>query len=293
MLSSALLLSFIAFGLSEINLIDYKVMNQNYLKKNIQYNYNLDLPESICYEKLFRRSLIKNIYMVESKSGEVSSEPIIVVDNEKIAIEKVHEKILDWQLEGIEREVPVWIYRLHIHKAIKMKFVKQLINELMESGVSSVVYAVIPAKHEYDKRYYQDYSFSVNLPNLNNSKGKNNRFDKTQNSINFRQSESVCFIIDSLILSNQIKYTIKKFIQQNPDYIINFPVDDNSGFSDYFRVLSDTKEAVNELRDEYAVKNYNKKFNSLNDEEEIEVSQRFPFYIFEFQGKTGEVIENE
>jgi biopolymer transport protein ExbD len=297
MLISGALLSITVFGFSRINLIDYKTINQNYLQKNIHYSYNLELPETDSYERLFRRSLIENIYIVETKTQQANNEPVIIVDNEKIAIEILHEKIVDWQSMRNEYDIPRMVYRLHIHKSIKMDFVNQVKNELTKSGVSKIAYAVIPTNHEYDKKYYQDCSFSMILPNLNadwlNPKAIYRDLNKIQNIIEIKQTESDYLINDSLLKTNRIKDTIKSLIQKNSDCIIKFHVNDNAYFSDYFRVLSATKEAINELRDEYSEKKYFKKYDLLDNDEESEVRQKFPFRIFEITTDLKKRIENE
>lgn len=297
MLSSIVVLSIIALGLSRINLIDYKAINQNYLQKNIHYNYNLELPETDSYERLYKRSLIENIYIVESKYQQANSEPIIVVDNEKIAIEKLHEKIKDWQSFRSKYDIPFMVYRLHIHKAIKMDFVNQLKKELTKSGVVIIAYAVIPTNHEYDKRDCQGFSFSSILPNWDddrlNPKAFYKDLDKIQNIIEIKQPEADYLINDSLVKSNQIKNTIKRLIQQNSDYIIKFYVNDNVDFSDYFKVWSSVKEAVYELRNEYSEKTYSIQFDLLDEYQVNEIREKYPFRIFELTTQMTEKIKNE
>jgi biopolymer transport protein ExbD len=295
MLISAALLTIAAFGFSRINLIDYKTINQNYHQKNIHYSYNLELPETDSYERLFSRSLIENIYIVETKTQQTNNKPVIVVDNEEIALEKLHEKIVDWQSMRNEYDIPRIVYRLHIHKSIKMDFINQVKNELTKSGVSKIAYAVIPTNLEYDKKYYQDCSFSMILPNWNadwlNPKSIYKDLNKIQNIIEIKQTESEYLINDSLLKMNRIKDTIKKLIQNNSDYIIKYHVNDNAHFSDYFRVLSATKEAINELRDEYSETTYSKQYDIIGYEEEAEVRQKYPYRIFEITTELKEIIE--
>ena len=81
MLASAAVVSVLSFGLSKINLIDYKSFNDNLRKKSIDYNYKLELPESGFYERHYQRSLIEKIYIVEAKKEEADSMPIVIIDN--------------------------------------------------------------------------------------------------------------------------------------------------------------------------------------------------------------------
>lgn len=295
MLISGVLLSMIAFGFSRINLIDYKTINQNYIQKNIHYNYNLELPESDSNERIEKRSLIEDIYLVESKQNK--NESIIIVDNEQVSFEKLYEKIIEWQSLRDEYEVPFMVYRLHIHKSIYMEFVNKVKKELTKSNVSRIAYAVIPTNHEYDKRYYQDFSFSMILPNWKadwlNPKAVYKDLNKIQNIIEIKQTEFDYIINDTLVKTNRIKSTIKRLIQQDSDYMIKFYVNDNVVFSDYFKVLSNVKEVVNELRNEYSEKKYFKQYDLLDCEEATEVRQKFPFRTFEITTELKEIIENE
>lgn len=295
MLISGVLLSITAFGISRINLIDYKTINLNYLKKNIHYNYNLELPESESYKRIEKKSLTENIYLVDSKQNK--NESIIIADNEQISFEKLHEKIIEWQSVRYEYDVPYMVYRLHIHKSIKMDFVNQVKKELTKSNVSRIAYAVIPANHEYDKRLYQDFSFSMILPNWNadwmNPKAIYKDLNKIQNIIEIKQTEVDCIINDTLVKTNRIKSTVKRLIQQNSDYIFKFYVNDNVDFSDYFKVLLSVKGAVNELRNDFSEKIFFKQYDLLDYEEANEVRQKYPFRIFEITTDLKEIIENE
>ncbi|HOF15953.1 MAG TPA: hypothetical protein PLF32_01265 [Bacteroidales bacterium] len=288
MLISAVLLSIIAFGFSKINLIDYKAINQKLLQKNIHYSYNLELPETESYEKLSEFLSIKNIYIVETKTQQANAEAVIIVDNKKI---------MNWQSLRSEYDVHRMIYRLHIHKSIKMDFVNQVKKDLSKLGISKIAYAVIPTNREYNEKYYQDCSFPIILPNWNTDSLNlitiYKDLNKIPNIIEVKQIESDYLINDSLVKKNQIKTLIKNLIRQNPNYIIKYHVNDNIVFSDYFKVLTSSKEAIDDLRNEYSEKKYSKQYDLLDYEEVIEVKQKFPFYVFEITTDLKKRIEIE
>lgn len=297
MLISGLIITIVAFSFSRINLVDYKTINRNFLQKNIHYNYNLELQESSSCESAFISSLTENIYIVETKTQQANDKPVIVVDNERITIERLHEKIAEWQSLRSKFDVPYMVYRLNIHGSIKMNFINQVRNELSESGISRIAYAVVPLNHEFDQRYYQDFSFPMILPKCKHEgydpKKIYQDFGGIKNIIEAKRSESDYLINSSLVKTNQIKDTLKFLIQQNSDYIIKFFVNDNDNFTDYFKVLSSAKEALDELRNEYAQEKYSKQYNLLDYEEENDVRQKFPFHIFEITPELNKRIENE
>jgi len=107
------------------------------------------------------------IFVAESIKKQYGSCMLVKQDkekkDEKINIEKLHEKFAEWQSMRSEYDIPRMVYRLNIHKSIKMDIISQVKNELTKAGVSRIAYAVIPTNHEYDKKYYQDFSFSMIL----------------------------------------------------------------------------------------------------------------------------------
>lgn len=84
MFVSLIIVSTVSFGLSKVNLIDYKTLNNIALQNNIQLKYNLVVPEANCCEGKFEnRSLTKVIYVVRNKQL-ANSTPQIFVDNQEV-----------------------------------------------------------------------------------------------------------------------------------------------------------------------------------------------------------------
>jgi biopolymer transport protein ExbD len=287
MLLTGVIISIIAFGLSRINLIDYKTINQNYLVKNIHHNYRLELPETNSCERLFRRSLIENIYVVKSKNQN-ETEPLIIVENKKIDLYELKDKIMDWQSMRGEYDKYHMIYQLHIDKTIKMEFINQVKTELAKSGGTRIAYAVVPKNPEYDIRFYKDYSFQTQIPNWHSDwfllKDIYNDINSFQNIININQSISgECFINDKPVENDKIKQILRHLITNDTDYIIKFHVNDSVRFSDYFRVVSYSREVVNELRNEYSKETYSEQFDWLDYENGEEVKRKYPLRLFELK----------
>ncbi|MDO9512221.1 MAG: hypothetical protein Q7J34_10720 [Bacteroidales bacterium] len=298
MLFSTVIVSVVALCLSRVNLVDYKAINNNYLQKNIYHKYNLELPETDNYERLWNSSLIENIYVVKTKEQQSDSGFVIVFDNVRIPLEKLHEKIRDWQSMRDEGQISNMVYLLHIHKMVKMNFVNQIKNELSKSGVRRINYAVIPNNPEYDKRYYRDFSFPTRIANQNSDwikpLGIYNGMSKHQNIIEIKQTDpGKNYINKSIVESNQICQTIKILIQRNPDYVIKFYINDSVNFSDYFNVLSSSDEAVHELRNEYSEMNYSRQFYGRDSEKQEEISDKYPLRIIELTTEIIKTAENK
>jgi len=297
LLYSIVIVSLVSFGLSKLNLIDYKTINQKFFQKNITYNYNLELPKTDCYKKIDRHSLVENIYVVKSKNPD-SAKPIIIVNNKEIVLQQLNDVIYNWQSMWRESEIPLMIYKLHIDKSVKMDFVNKLKNELTKSGITKIAYAVIPKNPKYDTRYYKDSSFPIKIINWHSKlfvpQEVYDGLNRFQNIIVIKQNTSgTCFINDKPVENDKIKKTIKDLITNNSDYMIKFSVNDSMKFSDYFRVISYSKEVIDELRNEYSNEKYAKQFNMLKYEDIIKVKNKFPFRIFELTTEFMKMINKK
>lgn len=298
LLASIILVSVLSFGLSKINLTNYNAINESILSKNIQYNYKLDLPVSEFYERLEKLSLIEDIYVVCTKDDDLNSKPIIVVDNQKISLDSLPNKINYWRSARDEIEVPFMIYRLYIHGDIRMEFINKFKNELSNSGVSRISYAVIPSNSKYDNWYYPEVSFPARIPdwisetiNVNEIK---NEINKIPNIIEIRQNGNGIISINNYLVDKEnLKTTVKQLIKNNPDYLIKYYINDSINFSNYLNIVSKSTKAVHELRIEYAHWNFSRKYDWLKNKEQKEVRDKYPIRIFEFTPEIIKKIENE
>lgn len=297
MFISMIIVSTIALGLSKVNLIDYKSINDIALQKNISYKYNLEVPESNCFESKSEKDyLIKNIYVVRNKQHE-NSIPQIYIDNQEVTIKNLGLKILDFQNSFNEFDVNLCVYNLHIEKTINMAFVNKLKNEMARINALKIAYAIVPTNAQYDKRYYKDYSFRVRLPNYN---FENNTIldiyketTEFENIIEIENTDSGEYKINGKpYLVDNIKQSIKDKIKWNPNYIVRFYINDNIDFSTYLNIISKIKEAVDELRNEYALTNYSTEFENLEVEQMNQTIEKYKFRIFEITNEMKTQLEN-
>ncbi|MBK7175405.1 MAG: hypothetical protein IPH84_19805 [Bacteroidales bacterium] len=297
LLASIISISVFSFGLSKINLTNYKAINKNILSKNIHYQYILDLPFSAIYERSEKPSLIEDIHVVFSKDGVESSKPIIVVENKRIPLDSLQFKIRDWQSMRDEIEIPFMVYRLYIHCDVKMEFINKLITELSNSGISSISYAVIPSNANFDTQYYPDVSFPTKIPNWYSDMTKLNEIrqeiNETPNIIQIKQGEKGLIMVnENAVEIASLKSTIKSLIKSNTDYFIKYNIHDSINFSSYFMVLSKSTEAIRELREEYSQWKYAQKYEWLNNKEQREVRDKYPMRILELTTEMIMKFEN-
>ncbi|MCF8296769.1 MAG: hypothetical protein K9J13_04420 [Saprospiraceae bacterium] len=305
LLISIIAVSAVSFGLSRINLIDYKSVNEYVLKRNINHNYNLEIPESEVYSSLQRPSLVNDIYVVTKKNK--TYEPIIVVDGKEIQIEDLGQIIAEWEFFVHELERPLMTTRLHIHEEVKMEFVNKLLVHLSYYGANKIAYAVTPIVTLHDKRYYSYCSFICRNPRYGFVNTKSlpktipppppppvtNRFiNCTDNLFTISQSTvGYYFINDSSIAEKDLKEKFKDIIYSNPKYIFQFFVNDDSSFSSYFKVLSNVFSAVREVRDEYSKMTFNEELEHLYYNRYRIVQEKFPIRYFEITEDMIDITE--
>ena len=298
LLVSIVFVSVLSFGLSKINLTNYKAINKSILSKNIHHQYKLELPKSKVHELPLKLSLIENIYVVCAKDDELSSKPIVVVDNKKVSLDSLHLKIDYWKSTRDEVEIPFMIYRLYIHRDVNMDFINKLKTELSNSEIYHISYAVIPSKPKYDTHYYPDVSFPTRIPNWYSDMTKlseiEQEINETPNIIQIGQSvNDIITVNEKTIVKEELKSTIKQLIKNNSDYLIKYYVRDSINFFEYFTVLSKSTEAIQELREEYSQWNYAQEYDWLSLKEQKEVREKYPLRIFELTKEMIKKIENK
>lgn len=297
MFISIIVVSIIAIGLSKINFVDYKGVNNIALQKNIPYQYGLELPESNCaVSKIENRSLSMDIYVVKNKQQEDST-PKIFIDNQEVNLKSLGAKIIEFQSAKYENEVNMCIYHLYIDKKIKMKFINELKKEMANVGAFKIAFAFVPPNAQYDKRYYRDYMLKFRIPKYdidnNTLVDSYSQLVDIENVIEIENADTGEFLINGKTYTvTELKQTIKERIINNPNYTVKYYINDKVDFLVYFNLISKTKEVVDELRNEYALKNYSTDFESLDEEKMDKTIEKIGFHIFELTNEMKKQLEN-
>lgn len=283
---SAALVAVLAFGMSRINVVDYEKLENTFLSRNVYHSYGLELPETDVVEKVEHASLCQNVYLVLSKD-EADTTALLVVDGETVDLKGLSEKMEAWRSCHNEADIPLLTCCLNIDKKLKMKDVDEVLQVLADIRFYRIQYAVVPKHRELDVRYYNFLALhAMRLPI---------RF--YGDSIYQQWAEGVGEIPNQIIVTSlgaeaynvngtlvegtECKSIFKDLIQQDLDYIIRFKVDDEMLYGDYITVMASVREALNELKDEYAIEKYLKHWEQLYPDEEEEIYYRFPFRFFE------------
>ena len=282
---SVLLVSALAFGLSRINLVDYKSLENAFLSRNVQYVYGLELPATDAAQKMEQANLTKNVYLVQSNEAEPKC--LIIVDGQTVGFQMFPKVMGEWRSCYNEADIPLLSCRLNIDKSLKMKDVDEMRQMLADMRFYRIQYAVVPKNPELDSRYYTFLSLPLRMPiRFVDSLSYQETLDRvcaSPHQINVNQDMSGSFLINGVSVRGEgCKPMLKRFIQQDPDYVIRLKVDDEMLYGDYMFIVTSAKEALDELMGEYAAEKYSRHLDQVwSDEEGRDIRERFPFRFFE------------
>lgn len=287
LLTSFFIVTALSFGLSRVNVIDYKAINEKYIQNNIYYKYILELPESNSGLKLEKRSLIEDIYIVMPKNKqEVYAEPIIVIDKQEIAIEELGQKISELLMMRPKGNRMLILFNFHVHKEVKANFIKRVFRELSEEGVSKISFAVVPVNPQFDQRYYTEQAFKYRIQNYNYDSTLYqelfNSLEKYSNQIEINGFEiNGCFVNNAFIEYADLTESLIRQIALDTNFIISLHIDNKTNFSSYIKVITSASEAIMELRNLYSLKRYSSEYYYLEPDEQSKISEKYPVRIFE------------
>ena len=284
---SAVLVTVLAYSLSRINVVDYKSLENAFLTRNIPYVYDLELPETETLEKVEHATLSKNAYLVQSKD-KTESKCLIVVDGKTVDLKAFSESMEDWRLCHNEADIPLLTCCLNIDKKVKMKDVDEVRQALADMRFYRIQYAVVPRRRELDVRYYTFLSLhTLRIPVrfLDDSLYQKWIVDVSEipNQIVVMPKGIGTFEINGVTTEGkECKARFKDLIRQDLNYIIRFKVDDEMLYGDYINVMASAMEALNDLKEEYALERYLKHWNQISSDEKVkEINEHLPFRFFE------------
>jgi hypothetical protein len=294
MLTSAVIISVLAFALSRVNVIDYQRLNQIFLDKNINQKYDVNLAEVETFKpnletfELTHFYLMSDIHIVRALNPEVSDTPLILIDGKEVTFDDLEPALL--QVLNRPYQSSLGQFRLFIDELIPMSYISRLKEAITTVGENNVVYAVIPKVRVYDKRYYNECFIFWDFTE-----------QKKYENADLESFEllSVGFVKDSVQINamtyarNQFYAAMKSQIEKHDNYLIALTVDDKMNCSDYIFVLSEIKRALATVRNDYAVKHYETEIRLWWWEGplEREISKIIPLRMIEISqadaGKTG------
>jgi len=299
MLLSFLFIVAFSYSLSKFDVVDYNKYNESYLKNNIHHNFILKLPKSNSYERIQRKSLVVDIYVVYSKKDSLNPTPKILVNNNyEIKLDHLYQFTENSCNDRDETERYLITYRLYIHKEIKMKFINEFKHTLSLCGVSKIAYAVNSTNIKYSPFYLKDIIFPYRIHSalyqeMFGIKELYEDIKKFENIIEVKQLNTNQYAVNGFKTNeNNLKKVISSEIQRNSDYILKFYINDSASFSSYFKVVSTLKEIIDTNRNKYSTEFFGvDNYKRLERENLRIVKKKFPFRIYEMTEKMVKELE--
>ena len=223
--------------------------------------------------------------MVQSNDAEPKC--LFFVDDQKVDLQMLPEVMEEWRSCYSEADVPLLSCRLNIDKSLKMKDVDEVRQALADMRFYRVQYAVVPKNPEFDSRYYTFLSLPLRMPIrfVDTSAYQEMLHDIGENpdQINVSQNTSRDYLINGVsVRGEDCKSVLKRLMKQDPDYVIRFNVNDDMLYGDYMVIVTSALEALNELKDEFAMEKYSKHLEQVCSYEEVKnINEHFPFRFFE------------
>ena len=292
------------------NFTDYKRINENILSRSIGHVFDLQKPNSQSQQRIYRRSLIVDIYIVKDTLG--TEEPAIFF--ESIA-NRVNSQDIRKAVNIEKDKVSIWeqyqlTANLHIDGHISMKQIKPILDELRKADLRKVQfstgrkYSQYPAEYPAFKysgiqkmllpKYYpefegfldsaeridlngKDFKLSESLMYRNGTLNNYNRIEitVTPQSVTLNGQK-----IDTLDLEQRVYGFIKKY---SPNYVIIFNSDDEVTYKRYIQFLDILWTQVDRLRNEMSLELFDQPFDKWYWEPELDtIKSQFPRNILEW-----------
>lgn len=281
MLINFVFISILSFGISRINLLDYKNANENILSKNIAIAYNLKLPESDMCTRDFYFGRRIEIWVVKANTETLDSKPTIFINGNKVTLSDMDNSLNAYIQRVSEYRRSKITVKLYVDSRIQMKYINTLFSKLLILNLSKIEFAAIPKDKKEKNMFYSvgfRYRISCNYfylfgdsnslpppPPMYYSQKEFLKNAEKHNLVNIKIDNKHNYTFnDSLINIQDLEKLVSKHIQMNNyHYLILYHINNDANFGEYFNVIEGVKSAVQAKRNEYCTVKYGKNYDKL------------------------------
>ena len=273
----------ISFGISKIDFVNYKALDA----QELMYSPIVDLPQTYFVNISYFDSY-RNVFLNNENKDE------LLFRYYENYLSDSYTDFLDFKLRHWSPER--FSIRLSADKQTKMKFIKDVQQQIVKAGMNTIIYAT-EAEDEVAKRFSSDgikVKFNGNKYYENN-RGNSNAFFRNTLDVekDFKPLDTLkIFISDKVVIDNvvvpknMLARKFKNHINQNTIFQYNFNLDIT--YQDYINVLSAHLKAVNNLRSEnrnvaLEMDDESYRFKNITEflENEQHLCDEFPFRVIE------------
>ncbi|MFK7813652.1 MAG: hypothetical protein AB8B59_14255 [Maribacter sp.] len=304
---SVVIVSILSFGLSKIDIVDYKLLNDKIINNRLDVKYNLRIPTIHSYdggdeERHFgyRFMHLPNISIAMPKDGNAAN-PLLFIGQTKINKSKFPIEVLEMKAKQsyeLQNFMPTF---LRIDKMVPMSFVREIKRDLYYLGLPNINYLVIPSDAKYNTRYYEGRRRTFLTQYILDV--YSNDYTNYRENINIRTNKIDIFISKNgyrvggtVIPPKELSHVLNEKLIENLDYVIVLNFEDDINFDIYFGLISSINEVIFSLRDEYALKEYEIDFKSIlfdydykydMKSERMEIMDKYPMRYIEVWDNSG------
>ncbi len=297
----------ILFGFK--NFVDFQKLNEKVLNNSPEHVYDLRKPNSQSQQRIYRRSLMFDVYIV--KDTITTEKPVIFFDwiNNKFRISDIQEAIKNERAKVSIYEQYQLTANLHIDERIPIKHITPILDEFRKAGLRKIQfstgrkYSHYPADYPAFRNsgiqkllpfYFEEFSNFLDSAEQIDLTGKQfklseslmyrNGILKNYNRIEINVYDDYISLnshrIDSLDLEQKVYGFIKKY---SPDYVIILNSDDDITYRRYIEILDILWTQVDRLRNEMSLELYSQSFDEWYWEHELDtIKRQYPRNILEW-----------
>jgi biopolymer transport protein ExbD len=269
LLISILVVSTVSLIFSQINFIDHKTLDENFLQKNVYVKYNLDIPSSDFYRfGVERLSLTENIFIVLTHDNNNQITPQIIYEHQELSLDEIAGVANNWLQSRHPAEGFLIDVRAHIDKGVPMSFVNDFKTELSKNGIKRISYVVFPADKEIEKGFHYYHAISTILPYPYEDKiviaDSLIKTYNISNVIRLRIDNSGEYFLNGLIVDkNNLREDIEKELNNDFNSIFIYTYTVNTAYSEFIYGSAQIRKATLNIRDYLSRKEYGVSFNDL------------------------------
>ena len=279
MFASALTIIVYSLIISNINIVNFDRINNSIIKSQPFHTYKVELPEVYNYSKIERKSLTPEFTIAYKKTNlDYDGFPFIVFeDYHNYSLEHIDELIAYIKSTHSAYEIPILSFKLNIDKEIKMLYVIDFENKLIENDIARVTYGVTMKDSDFPKELQENIGFSELL--YSQEKIKNTDFSSL-NIYSIKVDSINKYLEDGKFKKEKFK-EIKKHILKSPkNTIFILTLSSSSTYGDYIKTKDAIYSVYKKIRNDYSLKTYGMKLDDLNLHEAIvEIKSAYPIVI--------------
>jgi biopolymer transport protein ExbD len=259
----------LSFGLSHINVLNNELIDKSILSKNVLYKNNVHVVKSKMSTEITHRSLILNI-VIPNKTNKVK----LIVDGKEIELKDFEKGVFEYWKSISKAEKPFVRYVLFVDKNLKVKIIDDIKQRLIKIGGRRLYYATKDnLKTPFYYKSYQGLGIHLNDYIPFNKASKEVAISILENGRYFFNGKTL-FKVD-------LVKEIKRYFNREGIKALRIYRNKNITFYQYFQVLESSKEAINQLRNEFSQKGYATDYINLNNSQIKFIKEKYPWHIID------------